>query len=149
MHYHLRVQELVLAAGEEKLLTFAVNDVEETMQAATEMEAVRVEATEEIGLAMGLGPTPTLEVLVAETEEPFSSMFAEHRTAFMELVSSITTVSLNGREHLQRGLALTLKLTSTVLGDRGDRSDRSDGGYDSTGAVVRGSAQRRLVDRSM
>ena len=113
------------------------------------MEAVRVEATEEIGLAMGLGPTPTLEVLVAETEEPFSSMFAEHRTAFMELVSSITTVSLNGREHLQRGLALTLKLTSTVLGDRGDRSDRSDGGYDSTGAVVRGSAQRRLVDRSM
>ena len=143
VHYHLRVQELILAAGDDTLLTFAVNDVEETLQAVAETEAARVEITQDIGLAMGLGANPSLETLANECEEPFGAMLAEHRTAFLELASNITAVSLNGRSQLDRGLQLTHQLAATVLGDRGD------GGYDASGSVVRGSVERRLVDRSM
>ena len=143
VHYHLRVQELILAAGEDALLGFAVNDVEETLRAVAEVEETRERLTGDIGYALGLGSRPALVELIAATEDPFPMLLEEQRTALMDLTSKITAVSVNGREQLQRGLALTRELAATVLGDRGD------GGYDATGAVVRGSAERRLFDREM
>lgn len=143
VHYHLKVQELILASGDDAMLALAVNDVEETLRAVAELEAARVELTQDIGLATGLGANPSLEDLAESADEPFATMLAEHRTAFLELAADITTVSLNGRAQLERGLALTRQLTATVLGDRGD------GGYDASGSAVRGSVERRLVDRSI
>ena len=143
VQYHLKVQELILASGDDAMLALAVNDVEETLRAVAELEAARVELTQDIGLAIGLGANPSLEKLAEIADEPFATMLAEHRTAFLELAADITAVSLNGRAHLERGLALTRQLTATVLGDKGD------GGYDASGSVVPGSVERRLVDRSM
>jgi FlgN protein len=143
LHYLLQVQELILAGGDQTLLQHAVNDVQLLVTTIGEIEAGRRELTAEIGISMGLDADASLEDLVNRAPEPYEQILAEHRDAFLALVSDITTVSLNGREQLQRGLNLTRELTSFVLGDSGD------GGYDRSGAVVPGSAERGLIDRSL
>lgn len=143
VRYHLKVQELVLSGSDDWMLTFAVNDVEEVIRGVAEVEAARVEITQDLGFALGLGANPSLQALVDLAPDPYGAMLDEHRTAFLELASEITSISLNGRAQLQRGLDLTRSLTAAVFGDQGD------GGYDAKGEIVRGSAERRLVDRSL
>lgn len=143
VRYHMKVQELILAGTDDWMLTFAVNDVEGLLRAASEVEAARVEITQDLGFALGLGANPSLQTLVDVAPDPFGAMLDEHRAAFLELAGEITSISLNGRAQLQRGLDLTNSLTAAVFGDQGD------GGYDASGSVVRGSAERHLVDRSL
>ena len=143
VRYHMKVQELILSGTDDWMLTFAVNDVEEVMRAAADVEVARVEITQDLGLALGLGANPSLQTLVEVAPDPYGPMLDEHRAAFLKLASEITSISLNGRAQLQRGLELTNSLTAVVFGDQGD------GGYDASGSVVRGSAERRLVDRSL
>ena len=143
VRYHMKVQELILGGTDDWMLTFAVNDVEGLLRAASEVEAARVEITQDLGFAFGLGANPSLQTLVDVAPDPFGTMLDEHRVAFLELAGEITSISLNGRAQLQRGLDLTSSLTAAVFGDQGD------GGYDASGSVVRGSAERHLVDRSL
>lgn len=143
VRYHIKVQELVLAGNDDWMLTFAVNDVDEVIRNVAEVEAARLETTQDLGQRLGLGANPSLQALVDAAPDPYNMMLEEHRTAFLELASEITSISLNGRAQLQRGLDLTRSLAAAVFGDQGD------GGYDASGAVVRGSAERRLVDRSL
>lgn len=143
VRYHLKVQELILAGTEDWMLALAVNDVEEVMRAVAEVEAARVEITQDLGLALGLGANPSLQTLVDVAPDPYGPMLDEHRGAFLELASEITSISMNGRAQLRRGLDLTKSLSAVVFGDQGD------GGYDAHGAAVRGSAERRLLDRSL
>ena len=141
--YLLRVQELILASGDDAMLAHAVNDIQSTLETVGEIEAARQEITHEIGIAQSLGVNPSLEDLVENAPEPYGEMLADHRNAFHELVADITTVSLNGRAQLERGLNVTRQLSAFVMGDRGD------GGYDASGSAVPGSAQRRLIDRAL
>ncbi len=143
VHYLLKVQELVLASGDDGLLRHAVDDVQHTLESVGEIEAARQEFTIELGLAAGLGGSPTLDELIEWAPEPFDQMLTDHRKAFHTLVADITTVSLNGRAQLERGLNLTRQLSAFVMGDSGD------GGYDASGSTVRGSAERRLIDRAL
>lgn len=141
--YHLKVQELILSNADHGLLSFAVNDVQQTLEAIGEVEAARRELTAEIGVSMGLDRDASLQDLVNRAPEPYEQILAEHRQAFLSLVSDITTTSLNGRDQLERGLHLTRQLATFVMGDAGD------GGYDRSGAIVAGSAERRLIDRTL
>ena len=143
LQYHLKVQELVVGSGDDELLRHAVNDVQHTLETVAEVEAARRELTTEIGMANGLSGDPSLEDLVNAAPEPFDEILAEHRDAYLALVSDITTTSLNGRDQLERGLRLTRNMVSFVMGDSGD------GGYDAHGSTVPGSTQRNLVDWSL
>ncbi len=143
LHYLLHVQELILGSGDDSMLRHAVDDVQQVITLIGDAEAGRRELTAEIGISMGLDADASLEDLVNRAPEPFEQILAEHRDAFLTLVSDITTTSLNSRDQLQRGMALTRELTSFVMGDAGD------GGYDRTGAFVAGSAERGLIDRAL
>ena len=143
LRYLLQVQELILGGGDDAMLQYAVNDVQHMLTTVGEIEAGRRELTAEIGISMGLDADASLEDLINRAPEPYEQILAEHRDAFLVLVTDITTVSLNGRDQLQRGLNLTRELTSFVMGDAGD------GGYDRSGGAVRGSAERGLIDRAL
>lgn len=143
LHYLLHVQSLILSSGDDAMLRHAVDDVQQTLTTISEIEAGRRELTAEIGISMGLDADASLEDLVNRAPEPYEQILAEHRDAFLVLVGDITTVSLGGRDQLERGLSLTRELTSFVMGDAGD------GGYDRTGASVAGSAERSLIDRTL
>ena len=69
VRYHMKVQELILSGTDDWMLTFAVNDVEEVMRAAADVEAARVEITQDLGLALGLGANPSLQTLVEVARE--------------------------------------------------------------------------------
>ena len=141
--YLLKVQELILTNGDDAMLRHAVTDVQNTLTTIGDVEAGRRELTAEIGISMGLDSDASLQDLINRAPEPFEQILGEHRDAFLSLVADITTTSLNGREHLERGLNLTRQLSSFVMGDAGD------GGYDKSGSVVPGSAERRLIDRAL
>lgn len=141
--YHLKVQDLIIGSGDDSLLRHAVDDVQGSIQAIAEVEETRREIAVGVSRAMGLDADASLEELANRAESPFDQILAEHRDAFLALVADITTTSLHGREHLERGLTLTRQLAGFVLGDAGD------GGYDRTGSSVPGSAERRLIDRSL
>lgn len=143
LHYHLRVQSLLIASGEDDMLRHAVSDVQQTVDAIGELEYARTELVSGIGVSMGLDAEPSLTDLINRVPEPFEQILAEHRDAFLSLVTEITSESLGGRDQLERGLKLTRDMTAFILGDAGD------GGYDSTGAAVAGSIERRLIDRSL
>jgi hypothetical protein len=128
--YLVQVQELILGSGDDTLLQHAVNDVQHTVTTIGEIEAGRRELTAEIGISMGVDADASLEDLINRAPEPYEQILTEHRDAFLTLVSDITTVSLNGREQIRRGLNLTRELASCVMGDTGD------GGHDRTGATV-------------
>lgn len=143
LQYLMHVQALILSSGDDSMLRHAVDDIQRLLATISEIETSRRELTAEIGISMGLDADASLEDLVNRAPEPYEQILAEHRDAFLVLVGDITTVSLGGREQLQRGLTLTRELTSFVMGDAGD------GGYDRTGASVRGSAERGLIDRTL
>ena len=83
VRYHMKVQELILAGTDDWMLTFAVNDVEGLLRAASEVEAARVEITQDLGFAFGLGANPSLQTLVDVAPDPFGTMLDEHRVAFL------------------------------------------------------------------
>lgn len=141
--YHLKVQDLIIGSGDDALLRHAVDDVQASIQAITDVEVTRREVSAVVAGAMGLGDDASLQDLVNGAESPYDEILTEHRDAFLALVADITTTSLHGREHLERGLSLTRQLAGFVLGDAGD------GGYDRTGSSVAGTAERRLIDRSL
>lgn len=143
LQYLLHVQSLILSSGDDSMLRHAVDDVQRTLATIGEIEAGRRELTAEIGISMGLDADASLADLVNRAPEPFEQILAEHRDAFLVLVGDITTISMGGRDQLERGLTLTRELTSFVMGDAGD------GGYDRRGASVAGSAERGLIDRSL
>jgi len=141
--YLLKVQDLILASNDDSMLRHAVNDVQKALETIAEIEAARQELTIELGLSMGIDSNPSLEDLINRAPEPFDQMLSDHRDAFHTLVADITTMSINGQSRLERGLAVTREISSFVLGDAGD------GGYDASGATVRGSAERTLIDRAL
>lgn len=143
LQYLLHVQGLILASGDDSMLRHAVDDIQKTTTAISEIELDRSELTTLLGTTMGIGSQVSLEQLVEAAPEPYDEILAEHRDAFLTLVADITTTSHSGRDQLRRGLRLTQELTSFVVGDAGD------GGYDRTGTGVRGSAEHALVDWSL
>ncbi|MFQ5557656.1 MAG: flagellar export chaperone FlgN [Acidimicrobiales bacterium] len=143
LRYCLRVQDLMLDGEDAEALVMAVDDVHIVMEQVAEFEAARREQTIELGLHLGLGSEPSLQQLIDNTPPPFDEMLADHRDAFLRVVADITTLSLNGREHIQRGLRLTQDLVASVLGDRGDI------GYDPHGGTVAAGHERHLIDRQL
>lgn len=141
--YLLKVQDLVLASSDDAMLRHAVSDVQIALDTVAELETARQELTIELGLGMGIESNPSLEDLINRAPEPFDQMLKDHRDAFHTLVADITNMSINGQSRLERGLAVTRELSAFVLGDAGD------GGYDASGATVRGSTERTLIDRAL
>ena len=138
--FKLEVEQLVLATGRTRWLAPAAREVEEVLDAIRETELLRGLTADALALELGLDPNPSLLDIADACDEPWRSIWLDHRETFTAVSAEITEMAANNRELLTSGYQAA-KATLLSLSDQ-------PGTYAADGTAV--SARRTsLVDRSI
>ncbi len=138
--YKLEVEQLVLENGRTHWLAAAARDVETVLERIRDFELLRSVEVEAVAEELGLEPNPSLREIAECCDEPWRSIWLDHREAFTTTAARITRLSESNRELLTAGYhAAQATLLSLSEGA---------GTYGSDGAVA---TDRRasLLDRSL
>ncbi|MGZ4448574.1 MAG: flagellar export chaperone FlgN [Nocardioides sp.] len=141
LHYRLEVEQLVMAHGQTRWLATAARDVERVLDQVREVELLRAIAADEAAARLGLAPNPSLTALVAATEDPWSSILADHRDAFATTSEAIFRVADANRSLIASGLRAAHE---TLLGLQGTVQT-----YSPSGDIVSEGARPVHLDRSL
>ena len=139
--YKLEVEQLVMATGRTRWLLQAAKEVESVLATIRETEVLRAVAADEAGEQLGLGPNPSLRALVEAADEPWSSILADHRDAFVRITADVTAMADTNRELITAGIRSARETLLTL-------TEGTDG-YSADGSAVVGIARKPLVDRSL
>ncbi len=138
--YKLEVEQLVLASGRTHWLAAAAREVEQVLERIREIELLRSVEVEVVATALGLADDASLQQIADASDEPWRSIWLDHREAFTSTATQIRQLSESNRELLTAGYhAAQATLLSLSEGA---------GTYGSDGAVE---SDRRtsLLDRSL
>ena len=138
--YKLEVEQLVLAAGRTHWLAAAAREVEVVLEAIRDLEVLRAVEVDAVAEDLGLDPDPSLREIADASEEPWRSIWLDHREAFTTVAAQITRLSESNRELLTAGYQAA---QATLLS-----LSESSGTYGSDGSVA-SSRRSALVDRSL
>ena len=95
----------LLAAGESRFLAWAAAEVERATERVREAEMLRAGLVQKIAREAGLPEDRlTLSALAEASPEPYKTIFADHRQAFLELVAEIEEVTRANRKLAHRGM---------------------------------------------
>jgi len=138
--FKLEVEQLVLATGRTRWLAPAAREIEEVLDAVRETELLRSLTADAVALELGLDPNPSLRDIADACDEPWRSIWLDHRETFTAVSAEITEMAANNRELLTSGYQAA-KATLLSLSDQ-------PGTYAADGTAV---SERRtsLVDRSI
>ena len=138
--FKLEVEQLVLATGRTRWLAPAAREIEEVLDAVRETELLRSLTADAVALELGLDPNPSLRDIADACDEPWRSIWLDHREAFTTVAAQITRLSESNRELLTAGYQAA---QATLLS-----LSESSGTYGSDGSVA-SSRRSALVDRSL
>lgn len=138
--YKLEVEQLVLAAGRTHWLAAAAREVEVVLEAIRDLEVLRAVEVDAVAEDLGLDPDPSLREIADASEEPWRSIWLDHRDAFTTVAAQITRLSESNRDLLTAGYQAA---QATLLS-----LSESSGTYGSDGSVA-SSRRSALVDRSL
>lgn len=93
LQYRLEVEQLVMASGRTAWLMRAARDVESVLEDIRLTEVMRATVADELAEQLGLAPNPSLSSLIEKLPEPWSSLFAEHREAFVATTTEISRLA--------------------------------------------------------
>jgi hypothetical protein len=138
--FKLEVEQLVLATGRTRWLAPAAREIEEVLDAVRETELVRAVHADAVATELGLEPNPSLQQIADASEEPWSSIWLDHRETFTSVAAEITEMAENNRELLTSGYQAA-KATLMSLSE-------APSTYSADGSAV---TERRssIVDRSI
>jgi hypothetical protein len=138
--FKLEVEQLVLATGRTRWLAPAAREIEEVLDAIRETELLRAVEADALAIELGLAPNPSLQDIADKSDEPWKSIWYDHRETFTSVTAEITAMAENNRELLTSGYQAA-KATLASLSD-------TPSTYGADGAAV---AERRtsLLDRSI
>jgi hypothetical protein len=138
--FKLEVEQLVLATGRTRWLAPAAREIEEILDAIREVELLRSVEADAVAAQLGLDPNPSLREIAETCDEPWKSIWLDHRETFTTVAAEISSMAENNRELLTSGYQAA-KATLAALSD-------TPGTYGADGAAV---TERRtsLVDRSI
>ena len=138
--FKLEMEQLVLATGRTRWLPTAAREIEEVLDAIRETELLRAVLADAVAQALGLEPNPTLQQIADASDEPWKSIWLDHRETFVSVSAEITAMAENNRELLTSGYQAA-KATLLSLSE-------TPGTYNADGSAV---TERRtsLVDRSI
>ena len=139
--FKLEEEQLLLASGRTRWLMRATQEVEAVLQSIRETEILRSVAADEAAAAMGLGASPSLRALADAVGEPWHTILAEHRDAFVKITQEISALADANRELVTAGYR-SARETLLSLGDTAS-------GYGQDGTAVTESPRHLLVDRSL
>lgn len=140
--YRLELEQLVLASGRTRWLVRTTQDVEAVLATLRETELLRAVAADEAAASLGLTANPSLRVLAESMEEPWRTVFTEHRDAFVALTREITELADANRGLITAGYR---SARETLLAVGGVETGYAPDGTATTDATVR----PRLIDRSL
>ncbi|HSE09897.1 MAG TPA: flagellar protein FlgN [Nocardioidaceae bacterium] len=138
--FKLEVEQLVLATGRSRWLPAAAREIEEVLDAIRETELLRGLTADAVAAELGLDPNPSLREIAEACDEPWRTIWLDHRETFTSVSAEITAMAENNRELLTSGYqaakATLLSLSEPVST------------YSQDGSVV---TERRtsLLDRSI
>lgn len=139
--FKLEEEQLLLSSGRTRWLMRAAKEVEAVLQSIRETEILRSVAADEAAAAIGLGASPSLRALADSVDEPWRTILAEHRDAFVAITSEISALADSNRELVTAGYR-SARETLLTLGD-------GSSGYSPDGSAVAGTPRHLLVDRSL
>lgn len=134
--FKLDVQQLLLGGGKDRWLVHAADEVEAVLEELRHVEVLRAMEVDLIAGELGLGPGPSLAELAAAAPVPFDELFAQHRSALVELAAEVRERSRGNCDALARGHSAVRELLATANASAG--ASRAD---DPTSGI--------LVDRVM
>ena len=114
--FKLEEEQLLLTAGKTRWVNHASREVEivlEQLRSAELLRAVKVEAA---AVELGLESFPGLRSLAEAAPEPWASILARHRQAFLELTGEIRDLSERNRHLLARGRDAAREALSWLTG---------------------------------
>ncbi len=141
LHFKLEVEQLVLASGRSTWLMHAARDVDTVLGTIRETEVLRAVAADEAATAVGMTSNPSLAALADAAEEPWGSIFTEHRQAFVSATADIAALADSNRHLISAGYR-SARETLLSLGETTD-------GYAADGSATAEPVRHRLVDRSL
>lgn len=138
--YKLEVEQLVLASGRTHWLAAAAREVENVLDRIRDVEVLRAVEVEAVALELGLEPNASLQEIAGASDEPWRSIWLDHREAFTTVAAQIRQLSESNRDLLTAGYRAA---QATLLS-----LSEGAGTYGSDGAVA---TDRRasLLDRSL
>jgi hypothetical protein len=141
LQYRLEVEQVMMSSGQTRWLTHAARDVEEVLEQVRETEVLRAVAADEAAAEVGLGANPSLSGLIEAADEPWSSILADHRDAFLAISADVTRLAEVNRTLIAAGLRAAHE---TLLGMSGGAQT-----YTPDGTTVAEPARSISVDRSL
>ena len=94
----------LLAAGEARFLPYAAAEVERAMERLQEAELKRSMLVHRLAAELELPEEAlTMGALARDSLEPYRTIFADHRRAFLELATEIEEVTKQNRRLAERG----------------------------------------------
>lgn len=142
--YKLEVEQLVLAGGRSHWLATAAREVERVLDRIREIEVLRALELDAVAEQLGLDPNPSLHEIAAASDEPWRSIWLDHREAFTTVATEISAMSESNRELLTAGYHAA-QATLLSLSD-------GAGTYGADGSMATPTAAARrasLLDRSI
>jgi flagellar biosynthesis/type III secretory pathway chaperone len=138
--YKLEVEQLVLASGRTHWLAAAAREVEHVLERIREVEVLRAVEVEGVAEELDLEPNASLQQIADASDDPWKSIWLDHREAFATVTAQIRQLSESNRDLLTAGYQAA---QATLLS-----LSEGAGTYGSDGAVE---ADRRssLLDRSL
>ena len=101
--FKLEEEQLVLASGRTRWLSYATREVETILGEIKRVELERAMAVAGAIGELGLSDSPSLRELAAIAPTPWDGIFVEHRRALLTLAQEIEAITKSNRELLQRG----------------------------------------------
>jgi hypothetical protein len=143
--FKLEEEQLLLNAGKSRWVNHASREVEivlDQLRAAELLRAVKVEAAAE---ELGLPSYPGLRSLSKASPEPWSSIFARHRQAFLELTSEVRDLSELNRHLLAKGRDAAREALNWLTGNSGPPAQA----YTSAGIASQAPTGHLLVNEAI
>lgn len=141
LHFKLEVEQLVLASGRTRWLANAARDIDTVLATIRETEVLRAVAADEAAAWIGMSSNPSLAALAEAAEEPWGSILAEHRQAFVAVTADIGALADSNRHLISAGY----RSARETLLSMGETTD----GYAADGTATAEPVRHRLVDRSL
>lgn len=138
--FKLEVEQLVLASGRTRWLAPAAREIEDVLENIRQTELLRAVEADAVASELGLDPNPSLQQIAEASEEPWRTLWLDHRSTFAEVSAEIQTMAENNRELLTSGYQAA---QATLLS-----MSEEPGTYTAAGTAV---TERRtsFVDRSI
>ena len=141
--FKLEEEQLVLAAGRTRWLNHATREVEVVLEELRHAELARAVEVDRLASELGIEPDPSLRHLIKAVPDPWTSLYEQHRAAFLTVAAEIQALADSNRELLTRGRQATEEALAWLVGAS---VDPEAGLYSAQGATSPVARRPRLVN---